>query len=255
MAQLDVGDPGVGSLQMTAYVKNAYLNYKANNLSVNFGLISTTQFKVQESAWGYRYLEKSFQDAYKFNSSADLGVSAAYKFGDFLSADVMVANGEGYKKIEADSTLRTGVGLTLTPLKNFTARLYYDISSKTNNQQSIATFLGYKAEKFSMGAEYLIQLNPGFNLDRELNGISVFTTIITSKKTKFFARYDNLSSNTLAGESANWNIGKDGQLFIAGFEYSPVKGIKLAPNFKGWRPADNSNGFISTIILNCEVKF
>lgn len=41
---------------------------------------------------------KSFQDEYKFGSSADLGVSVAYKFNKVVSADVIVANGEGYKK-------------------------------------------------------------------------------------------------------------------------------------------------------------
>ncbi len=98
-------------------------------------------------------------------------------------------------------------------------------------------------------------LNYSFASDNELNGLSFFSTVKTSKKTKFFARYDNLSSNTVAGDTDNWNLGKDGQQFIAGFEYSPVKGIKIAPNFKGWSPSDNSKDFISTFILNCEVKF
>ncbi len=29
---LDIGDPGVGKLQMTAFIKNAYLQYKNNDL-------------------------------------------------------------------------------------------------------------------------------------------------------------------------------------------------------------------------------
>ena len=62
-ANIDIGNPGIGKLQMTAYIKHAYLRYQNDKLSINFGMISTTQFKVQESAWGYRYLEKSFQDA------------------------------------------------------------------------------------------------------------------------------------------------------------------------------------------------
>lgn len=84
----DIGNPGVGKLQMTAFVKNAFLNYKIKNLSVDFGLIPTTQFKVQENFWGYRYLSKVFQDEYEFAASADLGASVAFKFNDILSADV-----------------------------------------------------------------------------------------------------------------------------------------------------------------------
>ena len=254
-ANIDIGNPGVGELQMTAYVKNAYLRYQVDNLSVNFGMISTTQFKVQERAWGYRYLEKSFQDAYKFNSSADLGISAAYKIGNILTVDMIIANGEGYKKIEADSTLRTGFGMTVTPIKNFTGRVYYDFSSGINTQSSIATFIGYANERFSLGAEYLKQLNPGFIAERKLNGLSFYSTVFAAPKLKFLARYDNLYSNTVPGETTDWNLTMDGQLFIVGFEYSPAKGIKLAPNFKGWNPADNSQAFISTIMLNCEVNF
>ena len=123
-ANLDIANPGVGKHEMAAFVKNAYLRYKDKNISVNFGMISTTQFKVQEFAWGYRYLEKSFQDEYNFNTSADLGISATYKIGRMLSADLIIANGEGYKRIEGDSALRTGFGLTITPLKNVTGRVW-----------------------------------------------------------------------------------------------------------------------------------
>jgi hypothetical protein len=252
---LDIGNPGVGKHEMAAYVKNAFLRYSANNLSVNFGMIATTQFKVQESAWGYRYLEKSFQDEYKFNSSADLGVSVAYRIGDILSADVILANGEGYKKIQSDSALRAGIGLRLTPIDGLTGRVYYDYSNKTYKQQSITTFLGFEAERFSVGAEWMKMFNYNFVYERERNGLSFFTTVNASERTKIFARYDNLSSNTISGEATAWDLENDGQRYILGFEYSPVMGIKLAPNFKGWSPSDSSKEFISSFILNCEVKF
>lgn len=72
---------------------------------------------------------------------------------------------------------------------------------------------------------------------------------------KFFARYDNIFSNTMPGETTGWNLSDDDQLFIAGYVFSPVKGIKLAANYKGWSPADKSESFISTIIPNREVDF
>lgn len=254
-ANIDVADPGVGGLEMTAYVKNAYLKYKASNFTVNFGLISTTQFKLQESAWGYRYIEKSFQDAYKFNSSADLGVSVAYKFSDVISADVILVNGEGYKKLQGDSAMRTGFGVTITPVKKLTGRVYYDFISKDNTQSSLAIFVGYTAADFSVGAEYNQQFNAGFKDNRELSGMSFYGTVKASSKVKLYARFDNLYSNTVAGSSNDWNLSKDGQLYLVGFEYAPVKGVKLAPNFRGWNPADDNNKFSTSIFLNCEIKF
>jgi hypothetical protein len=254
-AVLDVGDPGVGSLQMTAYVKNAFLRYRKSGFEVNFGMISTTQFKTQEDNWGYRYHEKSLQDEHSFNSSADLGVSVAYQFSEVISVDVIVANGEGYKKLQNDSVFRTGFGLTLNPVKRLTGRVYYDFSSKETTQSSLATFIGYEGEQFRFGAEYNKQFNRRFQEDRDWNGLSFYTTYRLAKKVKLFARYDKLYSNTLAGEADGWNLSNDGQAFIAGLEFAPVKGVKLAPRYKGWSPDDASHPAISSLYLNCEVKF
>jgi hypothetical protein len=248
-ANLDIGDPGAGKLQMTAYVKNAYVAYKNNGLTVNFGLIGTTAFKTQEKFWGNRYVEKSFQDKYGMNSSADLGVSAAYKFSDAFSADLILVNGEGYKKLQADSAMRLGVGATINPLKKLTTRIYYDFISKEETQSTVSLFAGYSADKFSVGAEYNKQFNNGYVDGQDLDGISAYASYKASKKLKLFARFDQLNSNN------DWNLSKDGQLYLAGLEYVPVKGIKVAPNFNGWSPDDNSKSFISTLFLNLEIKF
>ena len=252
---LDVANPGSGSLEMTAYVKNAYLRYTADRLSVYFGLIPTTQFKLQEKVWGYRYIEKSFQDASRFNASADLGVSFDYQLTDFLSADLIIANGEGYKKLQSDSTVRTGIGLTFQPSDRFTGRVYYDFSSRESTLSSVATFIGYSEDRFSIGVEYNKQMNHDFNDGHDLDGTSVYTTLKISEKIKLMARYDHLESNTLPETSSGWNLSKDGEMYLAGIEFSPVKGIKIAPNYQGWNPAANNQPCSSTFILNCEIKF
>ncbi len=248
----DVADPGVGKLQMTAFVKNAFLNYKRENLSIDFGVIPTTQFKVQENFWGYRYLAKVFQDEYGFASSADLGASVSYKFGEMLSADLAVTNGEGYKKLQSDSILKTAVGITFTPVKALTIRGMADMM---DNQNTYAGFVGYKNSKFSVAAEYNYQSNHLMVDDHDYFGPSVYGTLNLSKKSKVFARFDDLKSNTPSGATANWNDAADGQLILAGFEFAPVSGIKLSPNFRSWNPASDSRKSISTIMLNCEIKF
>jgi hypothetical protein len=251
----DVGNPGVGKLQMTAFVKNAFLNYKHNNLSVDFGLIPTTQFKVQENFWGYRYLAKVFQDEYEFASSADLGTSITYKFGEKLSADVALYNGEGYKKVQSDNIIKTAVGLTLNPFKELTIRGMADFMGKDSTQITYAGFVGFKTGKFSLAAEYNYQKNHLMIDGRDYFGPSFYGTINLSKKAKFFARYDDLQSNTPSGKTVNWNLSNDGQLIMAGVEYSPVSGIKLSPNYRGWNPANETAPYVSTLMLNCEIKF
>jgi hypothetical protein len=254
LANIDIANPGVGGLEMTAFIKNALIRYHTNDLTVLFGLIPTTQFKLQENFWGYRYIGKSFQDAYKFNSSADLGISLNYEVTDFLSTDLIIANGEGYKKLEADSVLRTGFGITLEPTSKLTGRVYYDFSSKEATLSSLAFFAGYSSDRFSLGAEYNKQTNHRFQEDHDLYGASFYSTFHASKKIKLFARYDQLLSNTVPGAEADWNLQNDGELYLIGVEYEPLKGVKLAPNFQGWNPAATGEPFSSSIFLNCEIK-
>lgn len=254
LATIDMANPGTGGLEMDAYIKNAYLSYRYEKLTAGFGLIGTTQFKTQEDFWGYRYIEKSFQDLAGFGSSADLGLSVSYRFSDALSADVIVMNGEGYKKLEADSTLRTGIGLSLTPTGKLTGRVYYDFSSKDETLSTLALFAGYATERFSLGGEFNKQWNNKFLKDHDLQGYSFYTTFKASDRIRLFARYDRLESGRTDGTSEDWNISKDGDRYLAGMEYSPLKGLKFSPNFRGWNPALGGEPFSASFYLNCEIK-
>lgn len=252
----DIGDPGVGGLQMTAYLKNAFFEYKAKGFTVDFGLITTSQFSTQEGFWENRYIQKTFQDYYGFNSSADLGLGVAYQFTKFLKADVSVYNGEGYKKIQADSTFQTAIGLTLTPAKGLVARGIVDFMSRNGVTQSTVTgFIGYKADKFSVGGEYNSQQNHGLIDSHNFYGPSVWANVYAAKNFKILARYDDLSSNKINGAANSWNHSKDGSRLIAGVEFVPVKGINLSPNYQGFFPADSSKPKSSSFMLNCQIAF
>ncbi len=252
---LDVGDPKVGAFQLAAYLKNAYINYKSGNFKAYFGMISTTQFKVSEKIWGYRYIMKSFQDAYKFNSSADIGFNIDYKFADFISVDFSVINGEGYKVIQSDEYVRPGIGTTIKPVKNITARVFVDYMGDEVKQQSLATFLAYTGKKIVVAGEYNYQKNYDMVDGQDFYGTSVFATYKASDKIKLFGRFDDLNSVTIEGESQPWHIGRDGQLLMAGIEFNPIKGIKLTPNFRSWNPDDESKPNSVFIYMNCELKF
>jgi len=257
----DVGNPNDGGdLQMTAYVKNAYLKYQNNGWTVNFGLIGTTAFNFQEKAWGYRYVAKAFQDYYKMGSSADLGISAAYKFSDFVSADLILVNGEGYKKLESDSIFSIGAGVTLKPVDGLSFRAYYETATGESNyisggtpvnlaRHSTIAFGGlYSNDKFSLGAEYAGQTNNKKTEGRDLSGFATYATV-NVKSSKIFARYDFMSSKN------DWNTKSDGSIFILGAEFNPVKGIKIAPNFQNFSPSADGVDGVSYVYVNCEIKF
>ncbi|MBQ3576662.1 MAG: hypothetical protein IJA28_04510, partial [Coprobacter sp.] len=122
---VDFGKPSaIDDYNYVAYIKNAQISWIKGNFTINGGMISTTQFNMQEKFWGYRYIMKSYQDEYKFGSSADLGISASYKFTNYFTADAIIVNGEGYKKFQTNKGLLYGLGLTFTPIENLKIRLY-----------------------------------------------------------------------------------------------------------------------------------
>lgn len=250
---LDVGDPDFGSLDMTAYLKNAYVQYTSGKLLAKIGMIGLHQFKMQEDLWGGRYLYKSFMDEHKFGPSADLGAYVSYQLHDMLSADITIANGEGYKSVQSDTTLKYSVGISVQPLKGLDFRTSYDYMSREAAQQTLALYLAYSVENMSLGAEYNYQWNHRMVQSNHLQGISVFGSYHT-KLARLFARYDNLSSPVLASEEDPWNYEDDGHLFIAGVEFNPIKGLRVTPNYQGWYPADGSPVFHSAY-LSLEIRF
>src|SRR5574344_647623 len=222
----------VNDLQRIGYLKNAYATYNNGKFSMNAGLASTEQFNTQEKFWGYRYLYKSFQDQYKWGSSADLGVSAKYKFTNWLSADLNIFNGEGYKKVQLDDQLLYGVGLTLNPVKGFTLRAYGEAKTANNAvaQQAVALFAGYKQDYFSIGIEYNMQMNNKNVENRDLKGLSVYATGKISKSFELFGRYDQGTSS--AAEGDNWSYAQNGQTALLGLQYKVNNLVSIAPNVR-----------------------
>lgn len=230
-AVMDVGRSNdVDDLHRIAYIKNAQISWKHNRLTLHGGLISTTSFKVQEDFWGYRYMKMVLQDYYKFASSADLGLSVAYKFADWVSGDVIVVNGSGYKKLQANDGLLYGVGFTFKPTDGLTLRLYGSLNEgEEEGDKDIgvyALFAGYKHEKFSLGAEYNLMQNTKNVADADLAGVSFYTTVKLGGKVNAFARYDNLWSKN------DWNLSKDEATYMAGVEIRPCDYVKIAPNLR-----------------------
>ena len=247
---MDVGRSNqVDDYHRIAYIKNAMISWKRGNLTLNGGLIPTTQFNFQEKFWGYRYIMKSFQDEYKFGSSADLGISATYRFADWIAADAIIVNGEGYKKIQKNDGLNYGLGLTLTPVKGLQIRLYGGLNESSEESKkdivNIAAFVGYKHERFTIGAEYNQMWNASYSDNADQNGYSIFASAKLSKLTDIYARYDDLNSKD------DWNIAKDESAAIIGAQFKLGKYVKIAPNFRMNMPkADGAkNGY--SAYVNC----
>ena len=84
VGQLDVANinsdgelDGSKKTQFVAYLKKAQLDWKFSTNSsskLTFGMQGMNIFNVTEKTWGFRFLQKSAMDKYKFSSSADIGI-------------------------------------------------------------------------------------------------------------------------------------------------------------------------------------
>lgn len=242
----------VQDMQRIGFIKNAWVRWQRNGWDLYGGLISTTQFKTQEDFWGKRYVMKSFQDEYKFGSSADVGLSVAYRFCDQVSADVIVVNGEGYKKIQFEQGMQYGAGLTVKPAEGLMMRVYgsYDEATDPNlkGKVNLASFVGYARNGYSVGAEYNYQMNTSYQDDANQNGVSVYATVPAGKKVNVFARWDRLDSNN------GWNLETDGMNVLAGAEVKLGKYVKLAPNVRLSVPEDKDLKEAFQLMVNASFK-
>lgn len=234
-----------GNLQV--YIRNAYINWKDKGFDVHVGEIGLLQFSIQEDYWMHRYVLRSFQDLNSMAPSVDVGATAEYKFNDYISADLSLTNGEGYRNVVKNSSTRYAAGISLFPLRNTILRVYADIYNdgedardalpegvtevKYNDQKSLALFLGYQNEHISGGVEYNRVFNKGFIQDKDYYGYSAYATYQFAPKWRVYARYDIMDSKMPDEFLSPWND-KDGQLMIGGVEFQPIKQIKISPNFR-----------------------
>jgi len=184
--KLDIGSPNQTSqydlLKRYAYFKNAALVYTWNKLTLSFGLIDLFQMKLQEKTWDHRYIFQSFQDLYKFGSTADLGLSVDYKINDYVSSDFAIMNGEGYNQLQTDNSYKSALGISVYPIKNLIVRLYADYMEKDEIQTTWSSFIAYDFNKIaSIGIEYNLKLNYNYISDQKLNGLSTYVSYDISK--------------------------------------------------------------------------
>jgi hypothetical protein len=257
--KLDVGSPDdiseFSRLRRYAYFKNACLEYSNGNLEIWAGLFDMLQFKVQEKAWGYRYLYRSYMDEYRFGPSADLGAGLGYRFNPKLSTDIILSNGEGYSSPQRDRTYKGGWGVTYNPWERFTIRSYYSVFFTEVPQMTLSGFANYHGGKWKLSAEYNHQFNYKFNKNRNLFGYSVYGTYIFSERFEFFIRYDQLYSNILPSLEIPWNLPNDGSALITGIQYTPLDNINIAVDYQDWVEYAGNGDKKQLLFIHLEVAF
>jgi hypothetical protein len=257
---MDIGSPEDESVyaivKRYAYFKNAFVRYAENNFDVRFGIVGMNHFSVQEKFWGYRYIEKSFADRYKFGKSADLGIIAKYKLTKQIDIDAAIVNGEGFSQLQTDNFFEYTTGFTLKVPDKLTWRFFMNYGPSAEKTKMVyAAFLVYEpTENISIAAEYNMLQNYKYLENRNQSGYSFYSTYKFENSWKIFGRYDILKSNILKDTNTPWNLAKDGTSIIAGIEKQLQNNLKISLNYRDWFPTAANIDNEAYLYFNVEFK-
>lgn len=257
---VNIGSPdelAAGSVHRRyAHFREASLSWSKDKIIITFGITGTRVYDYQLRFWGKRYIANTFQTLNGYGFIADLGVVVDYKFNDILKGDIAVMNGEGYSDLQLDNSVKTSAGLTFTPSKRLSFRLYSDITNPRGIwQATLIGFAGYKNDLFSIGVESSYKSNLDLIGGHNSWGFSGTGGINILKQTELFVRYDHSNSGIMPGDLLSWNYNKQGTFVIAGVQYTFTPNVKMALNYQGTYPDNKANHSSDLILLNATFKF
>ncbi len=213
--------------RLTTYLKKAQVNYKSSFGKFNFGLIGMNTYGIQESNWGYRFIEQSAIDKYKFSATADIGVGFSRSLIDNLNLSLLFVNGEGFKKPQGDKYHKIAFNATygegnLNKNDGYNAGLVYTTESTDTDPTTMASvFGGFAGMGLRLGGEYDM-LTKG---SVESNIISVSANYTVRDNIDIFARYDMVDDNDDTNKNGN-------NYLVTGIVLGCDGGISVAPNLR-----------------------
>ena len=224
----DVGRNDTIDTRLSAYLKKAQVNYKSSLGKFNFGLIGMNTYGIQESNWGYRFIEKSAIDKNGFSATADIGVGFSKSLIDNLNLSLLFVNGEGFKKSQGDKYHKIAFNTTygegnLNKNDGYNAGVVYTTeSTNTDPTTMVSVFGGFAGMGLRLGGEYDMLTKAG---GYETNIISISANYGVRENIDIFARYDMVDDNDDTNKKGNNYI-------VTGIVLACDGGISVAPNLR-----------------------
>ena len=235
--------------RLVVFLKKAQVNYKSSFGRFNFGLIGMNTYGIQESNWGYRFIEKSAIDKNKFSATADIGVGFSRSLIDNLNLSLLFVNGEGFKKPQGDKYHKIAFNATygegnLNKNDGYNAGLVYTTEQTDTDPITMTSiFGGFTGMGIRIGGEYDMLTKDSF----KSNIISVSANYAVRDKIDIFARYDMIDDN----DDTNKNVKN---YLVTGIVLTCDGGISVAPNVRMTTSEDASDSS-TEYKVNFQFKF
>lgn len=243
------GDELAGG-KMAPFVKDAYLTWKNifSGSNLTFGIQPTPAFDISETAWGYRFLEKTIMDLRGIVSSRDLGISLRGNLvgNGMVNYWALIGNDNGNSP-ENNKYKRYYFNVQLKPVTNLMATLYVDYkdaADKLNPAKSLvsastlteAVFVNYAVPfTYNLGFEaFMNSLSNGYTAtgattlsSKNALGFTVFGAYNLMADLAIVARYDSYDPNTGSDNAAK---GDSRNYIIGGLSWKADKNVSISPN-------------------------
>jgi hypothetical protein len=240
-----------GASTSSLYIKKAYLeaNY-APLFDVRLGSADMPWIPFAESVYGYRYIENTLIDRFKYGNSADWGANINGSYGDDFKFEYSVSavNGAGYKHPAFGLGTNRSDGMDfegradvkydgfVLGVGGYDGKLGKELTPDTTHHDytRFDAIAGYAANGFNIGLEYFTEKNfdtitavPPAPTDHG-DGWSAFAAYKFAPQWAVFGRYD--WAKPQAGTFFQPHY--DNRYYNVGVQYSPYQMIDLSLVYK-----------------------
>lgn len=238
--RLEMNSPGdfKTSTTLIPFVKDAYLTMKLGKHTLMLGLIGTPLYDNLDEYWGYRAMEKTPVDLFKFGNSREFGVGlkGALDSKNRLTYTIVAGNGAGLKS-ETDRGKAVYGRLNFQPTSSLFFELYADYTNLGNDSSVniLQAFAGMKGGWGRSGLNFGYRHAKQADVSSNLKFVSLFGVFKISPKLELVGRFDRLLDPNPSGSKIDYipmASNAKANVVLAGLGWSVSESVKIIPNLK-----------------------
>ncbi len=238
--RLEANSPGdfKTSSALVPFVKDAHLAARLGRHTLLLGLIGTPLYDNLDEYWGYRPMEKTPIDLFKFGNSREFGagLKGPLDAGGKLTYAVVLGNGAGIKS-ETNRGKAVYARLNFQPTPSLFLELYADYSD-TGVDSSVnifQAFAGIRGDWGRTGLNFGYRHADDGDNAAELKFISLFAVGRISPKLELVGRFDRLLDPNPSASRIDYIPMADhakANVLLAGLGWDLNEKVKVIPNLK-----------------------
>lgn len=238
--RLEMNSPGdfKTSLTLVPFVKDAYLTVKLGRQTLLLGLIGTPLYDTLDEFWGYRPMEKTPIDLFKFGNSREFGVGlkGALDRKNKLTYTVVIGNGAGLKS-ETNRGKAIYGRLNFQPAPSLFFEAYADYTDMGNDSSVniLQAFAGVKGSWGRSGLNFGVRNSRTAGTSSDLKFVSLFGAFKINEKLDLIGRFDRLLDANPVGGKIDYIPMADNaraNVILAGLGWTLSDNVKIIPNLK-----------------------